>query len=126
MEKDPIQRKNRAGAFYETSDLSLLDPYFPNGSSFLDIGATIGSLSLYFALILRAAQVIAVKSKPFCWNLLIENVLVNGLWIRFDLTRLGVGAGDARHRPSLFVGEAENNDAGFLTPGWLRRNARWS
>lgn len=96
MEHDPVQRKNRSGAFYETSDLYLLDPHFPAGGTFIDVGANIGNHSLYFAIMLGAGRVIPVEPNPPCWRLLLENVLANGLLDRFDLTRLGVGLGEAR------------------------------
>lgn len=117
MQNDPIQRKNRSGAFYETSDLYLLDPYFPKGGTFVDIGANIGNHSLYFALILGAGRVIPVEPNPTCWALLIENVLVNGLWDRFDLTRLGVGAGDARAGGYGMERRAQNIGAAAMVPG---------
>ncbi|MFZ1468337.1 MAG: FkbM family methyltransferase [Paracoccaceae bacterium] len=117
MEKDPIQRKNRAGAFYETSDLYLLDPYFPKGGTFVDIGANIGNHSLYFALVLGAALVIPVEPNPTCWQLLIENVLVNSLWDRFDLTRLGVGAGEARAGGYGMERRTQNIGAAAMVPG---------
>lgn len=94
MENDPIQRKNRSGAFYETSDLYLLDQHFPKGGTFVDIGANIGNHSLYFALILGAGRIIPVEPNPLCWKLLLENVVSNGLLDRFDLSRLGVGVGE--------------------------------
>lgn len=96
MEHDPIQRKMRSGAFYETSDLYLLDGHFPAGGTFVDVGSNIGNHSLYFAVMLGAGRVIPVEPNPVCWRLLVENVLANGVLDRFDLTRLGVGLGEAR------------------------------
>lgn len=39
IEHDPIQRKMRSGAFYETSDLCKLDAHFPAGGTFVDMRA---------------------------------------------------------------------------------------
>lgn len=96
VEHDPIQRKMRSGAFYETSDLYLLDGHFPAGGTFIDVGANIGNHSLYFAVMLGAGRVIPIEPNPVCWRLLVENVLANDVLDRFDLSRLGVGLGAAR------------------------------
>lgn len=117
MQNDPIQRKNRAGAFYETSDLYLLDSHFPKGGTFIDIGANIGNHSLYFAIMLQAGLVVPVEPNPVCWQLLIENVLANGLLDRFDLTRLGVGIGDTRAGGFGMEQRDRNLGAAALLPG---------
>lgn len=117
MEADPIQRKNRAGAFYETSDLYLLDAYFPKGGTFVDIGANIGNHSLYFALLLGAGRVIPFEPNPVCWRLLIQNVLVNGLWDRFDLSHLGVGLSDHAADGYGMEARARNVGAAAMMPG---------
>lgn len=116
MENDPIQRKNRAGAFYETSDLYLLDDHFPQGGTFVDIGANIGNHSLYFALILGAGRVIPFEPNPLCYRLLIQNVLVNRCLDRFDLGRLGVGLADVQADGYGMETRAHNLGAAALLP----------
>lgn len=117
MENDPIQRKNRLGKFYETTDLYLLDPYFPPGGIYVDIGANIGNHALYFALILGAGRVIPIEPNPLAYRLLFQNVLVNHLLDRFDLSRLGVGVGD-RHQDGFGMEERQANlGAASMQPG---------
>ena len=117
MANDPIQRKNRAGAFYETSDLYLLDAHFPPGGTFVDIGANIGNHSLYFALILGAGRIIPFEPNPLCYRLLIQNVLVNRCLDRFDLGRLGIGLGDRQADGFGMEERAHNLGAAALLPG---------
>ncbi len=117
VEHDPIQRKMRSGAFYETSDLYLLDAHFPPGGIFVDVGANIGNHSLYFAVMLGAARVIPIEPNPLCWRLLVENVLANALLDRFDLTRLGVGLGEVRAGGYGMERRERNLGAAAMVPG---------
>lgn len=96
MERDPIQRNNRRGNFYEQSDLETVSKLVPQSGEFIDIGANIGNHSLYFAMFMGARRVIPIEPNPKAFRLLIQNVLVNDLLNRFDLSRLGVGLSD-RH-----------------------------
>ena len=93
MENDPIQRNHRRGQFYEAKELAGLAELFPAGGTFVDIGANVGNHSLYAALFLGAARVIAFEPNPLAYRLLVQNVLVNGLEQVIDLSRLGVGVG---------------------------------
>ena len=93
MENDPIQRNHRRGQFYEAKELAGLAELFPTGGTFVDIGANVGNHSLYAALFLGAARVIAFEPNPLAYRLLVQNVLVNGLEHVIDLSRLGVGLG---------------------------------
>jgi len=95
MERDPIQRNNRRGVFYEGKELNNLKEIFPEGGTFLDIGANIGNHSLFAAMILKAGRVVPIEPNPLAYNLLIQNVLVNRLEGVIDLSRLGVGLSDS-------------------------------
>lgn len=95
MENDPIQRNHRRGTFYELNELRALMPIFPDGGTFADIGANVGNHSLFAALFLGAKRVIAVEPNRKAYNLLVNNVLVNGLRDVVDLSKLGVGVSDA-------------------------------
>ena len=94
MENDPIQRNHRRGTFYELKELRDLKDVFPQGGTFVDIGANVGNHTLYAALFLKAGKVIPVEPNPIAYRLLISNVVVNGLEEVVDLTRLGVGLSD--------------------------------
>lgn len=94
MERDPIQRHNRRGVFYEGKELNSLKKIFPEGGTFLDIGANIGNHSMFAAMFLKAGRVVPIEPNPLAYNLLIQNVLVNRLEGVVDLSRLGVGLSD--------------------------------
>ncbi len=94
MENDPIQRKHRAGEFYEQQELSVLSAIFPTGGTFVDIGANIGNHSLFAALHLKATKVIPFEPNPLAYELLIQNVLVNRLRDVVSLDFIGYGASD--------------------------------
>lgn len=94
MENDPVQRNHRRGQFYEMSELSRLSSIFPQGGVFVDIGANVGNHTLFAALFLGASQVIPFEPNPKAFELLVSNVLVNGLRDKVDLSRLGVGVSD--------------------------------
>ena len=95
MENDPVQRHHRTGQFYEQKELVALRSVFPEGGTFVDIGANVGNHSLFAALYLGAGKVIPFEPNPRAFRLLVHNVLVNGLGGVVDLTKLGVGVSDA-------------------------------
>jgi len=94
MENDPIQRHHRKGTFYELNELSALEAVFPKGGVFVDIGANVGNHSLFAAQHLKASKVIPFEPNPKAYDLLVQNVLVNGLRDVIDLSMLGVGLSD--------------------------------
>jgi FkbM family methyltransferase len=93
-EKDPIQRSHRRGTFYELNELEALLPLFPKGGTFVDIGANVGNHSLFAGLFLQAGKIIPFEPNRLAYDLLINNMLVNGLRERVDLSKLGVGLSD--------------------------------
>lgn len=93
-EKDPIQRSHRNGTFYELNELEALMPLFPEGGTFVDIGANVGNHSLFAGLFLKAGRVIPFEPNRLAYDLLVNNMLVNGLRDRVDLSKLGVGLSD--------------------------------
>lgn len=95
MKNDPIQRNHRRGQFYEMSELSRLRRIFPEGRVFADIGANVGNHTLFAAKFLKASKVIPFEPNPRAFELLVQNVLVNGMGDVVDLSKLGVGVSDA-------------------------------
>lgn len=94
MKNDPVQRNHRRGQFYEMSELQRLRTIFPEGGVFADIGANAGNHTLFAAKYLRASKVIPFEPNPRAFELLVQNVLVNGLADVVDLSRLGIGVSD--------------------------------
>jgi FkbM family methyltransferase len=111
MENDPIQRNHRKGTFYELKELMDLQPIFPAGGVFVDIGANVGNHTLFAALHLAAGRVIPFEPNRQAYDLLIQNVLVNGLRDVVDLGFLGVGLSD-RHDGGFQMEERKRNLGG--------------
>ncbi|MBY5932175.1 FkbM family methyltransferase [Tateyamaria omphalii] len=98
MENDPIQRNHRKGSFYELSELKEIEDVFPDGGTFVDIGANVGNHTLYAAAFLKASRVIPIEPNPAAYRLLIQNVLLNGLDDIVDFSHLGIGLSDSEER----------------------------
>ncbi|MDA7428832.1 FkbM family methyltransferase [Primorskyibacter aestuariivivens] len=111
MKNDPIQRNHRRGQFYEMSELSRLRRIFPEGGVFADIGANVGNHTLFAAKFLKASKVIPFEPNPRAFDLLLQNVLVNGLGDVVDLSKLGVGVSDA-HSGGFAMQDRERNLGG--------------
>jgi FkbM family methyltransferase len=94
MKRDPIQRAHRHGQFFEAKELRLLEDLFPQGGTFVDIGANVGNHTLYAALKLKAARVIPFEPNPKVARLLAANVALNRLSGIVDLSHVGFGLGD--------------------------------
>lgn len=94
MEKDPIQRKQRKGSFYEMHELQQLAKHFPEGGTFVDIGANVGNHSLFAAMFMAAKRVIPFEPNPRAYRLFIQNMLINGQTEKVDFSKLGCGLSD--------------------------------
>ncbi len=117
MENDPIQRNHRRGQFYEGRELGKLAEVFPEGGTFVDIGANVGNHSLYAALFLGAGRVIPFEPNPRAFRLLVQNVLVNRLEEVIDLSRLGVGLSDREVGGFAMEKRARNLGGAKMLPG---------
>lgn len=95
MEKDPIQRKQRKGVFYEMHELQELAKHFPKGGTFVDIGANVGNHSLFAAMFMGADRIIPFEPNPRAYRLYLQNMLINGQTDKVDFTKLGCGLSDA-------------------------------
>ncbi|MBW4708893.1 FkbM family methyltransferase [Roseobacter sp. YSTF-M11] len=117
MERDPVQRNHRRGTFYELNELRALIPIFPKGGTFADIGANVGNHSLFAAIFLGAKRVIPVEPNRKAYNLLVNNVVVNGLREVVDLTKLGVGVSDASSGGFAMEKRERNLGGAKMLPG---------
>ncbi len=117
MEHDPIQRNHRRGTFYEIKELREIISIFPKDGVFVDIGANVGNHSLFAALFFKAGLVIPFEPNPRAYDLLIQNVLINGLQDRFDLTKLGVGISAAHEGGFAMQKRARNLGAAKMLAG---------
>lgn len=117
MENDPIQRNHRRGTFYEIKELREIIPIFPKGGVFVDIGANVGNHALFAALHFKAGKVIPFEPNPQAYDLLIQNVLANGLQDTFDLTKLGVGISASHEGGFAMQKRTRNLGAAKMLPG---------
>ncbi len=92
--RDPIVRNNARGQFYEFPELLKLSKIVPKSGVIVDIGSNLGNHSLFFALFLNARKVIPFEPNKDVYDILISNVIVNGLYDIFDFSYLGVGVSD--------------------------------
>ncbi|MEY4982561.1 MAG: hypothetical protein RIR62_827 [Pseudomonadota bacterium] len=94
--RDAIQRRHRAGEFYEMEELEIIRRWCPPGAVFCDIGTNIGNHSLFVLKFLRPAKVICFEPNPDAIAVLKSNLGLNGYLSdpRCDLSRLGFGLSD--------------------------------
>lgn len=82
--KDPtehIQKHWAAGTFYEASKIGML-PYIYRhyrGASFIDIGASVGNHTLFFATACQSPRVLSIEPYRPSFEHLKENVMLNNL-----------------------------------------------
>ena len=91
---DPIQWHHKSGRFYEMEELQAIARYFPLGGVFVDIGANVGNHSLFVSRFLSPSCVIPVEPNRIVIDLLLANIMLNGLGDAFDFSALGVGLSD--------------------------------
>jgi FkbM family methyltransferase len=94
MARDPIQRRHRAGAFFEPDELAWMARYLPEGGTFVDVGANVGNHSLYAGLFCGAGRIIPFEPNPLAYRLLVLNLALNDLSDRVVFDFIGVGAAD--------------------------------
>jgi FkbM family methyltransferase len=109
-EKEPIQSVQSLGRFYEENELDDVAPYFRVGGTFVDIGANTGQHSIYFAKLLQA-KAILFEPVPETCKILRENIRLNGLEDRCDLSLLGLGLSDRASRVSIAMNTASLGEA---------------
>ena len=96
---DHIQNVIRSGQFYELEELELIAKFARRPKRILDVGANIGSHSVYFAHCFDADLVVPVEPNPVVTPLLRANIGLN--WHpSFDFSLIGTGFSD---RPGLGV-----------------------
>ena len=91
---DAIQKKHVKAHFYERAELRALTNVFPEGGTFLDIGANIGNHAVYAGLIWKAGKIVPIEPNPLAFNTLFQNITVNGLRDVVDVSHIGIGLSD--------------------------------
>ena len=123
--RDRIQGRQMRGAFYEPVELQIIAQHFPAGGVFCDAGANVGNHSLYALKYLKASAVLAFEPNPAAYELLLSNMILNGVLDRIDTTLLGYGLTDSADAPAMALTTRAKNlgatqlvaaaDAGAIT-----------
>lgn len=111
--QDRIHMNHLKGRFYELNQLEVMQRYFPEGGTFMDVGANVGNHTLYMLLLGGAARVLPVEPNPKAISLLLSNVILNGLLERVELSTLGYGL-DAEDADGLAIHAPRDN------LGWVK------
>lgn len=105
---------------WEPESFEAIDAHITPGSTFVDIGAWIGPLSLWAAR--KGAHVLAIEPDPVARHVLLENVMLNDLLDRVTVLSFAVsdqtGIGFLKHRGhDLEPGELGNSMSGLSDHG---------
>lgn len=105
---DPVMAAHRFGRLWDADALSALVARFPEGGTFVDIGAHLGNHAAAIARLAGAGRVIAVEPNAEITRLLWTNMALNHVLDRVEIRGPGVALGKTEGR------------------GWLLRNRRKS
>ncbi|WP_299933158.1 FkbM family methyltransferase [uncultured Pelagimonas sp.] len=111
FDRDPVQKAQRKGAFFEAEDLAKVAEHLPKAPRVLDVGANVGNHAIYFATQCDAASVIVVEPNPLALAPLVANIVLNNLTDVIRMDALGVGLG-AESEAGLFMKRHDRNLGG--------------
>ena len=89
---DPVMDAHRRGEIWDEPGLRALLARFPEGGTFVDIGAHLGNHSVVMGRLGGAGHIIAVEPNAEIHRLLATNLAINGLSSRTDLRLPGMAA----------------------------------
>lgn len=116
-ERDPIQKAQRKGQFYEREDLDEIARHLPEGARILDVGANVGNHALYFATQCAVDSVIVIEPNPRACAPLVANVILNDLGQIVRMEALGIGLGARSESGFSMTERARNLGAARMVPG---------
>ena len=89
---DPVMDAHRRGELWDAPGLRALLARFPEGGTFVDIGAHLGNHAVAMGRLGAAGRIIALEPNAEIHRLLATNLAINGLSARTDLRPPGVAA----------------------------------
>ena len=92
-ENDHLQQHHMFGRWYEEHELKMMADHF-DGGLFVDVGANVGNHTLYAALVMKAARVIAFEPNPPAYQACRYSVLLNELADRVEVHNVGLSDSD--------------------------------
>jgi FkbM family methyltransferase len=111
--KDHIERHLIEGRIYEADVLASLDHVIPDDAVIADVGANVGTHTVYFAAIRSARRVVPFEPNPILNAALVRNVALNGLK-NVDLSMSTFALGRTEWQARLVVSHDENWGNGHL------------
>lgn len=106
--QDVIQSHHASGQFYELEELAIIERHFPRGGVYLDVGSNVGNHLIFVAASRLSGGMIAVEPNLKSIEILVLNLLLNGLLGVVDTQHLGVGLSDAESRAEANTRYANN------------------
>lgn len=92
---DPVMEAHRFGRLWDQAGLRLLLERFPEGGTFVDIGAHLGNHSVAMGRLGGAATIIAADANGEILRLLHMNLAINGLGSRANVSHTAIGSAEA-------------------------------
>jgi FkbM family methyltransferase len=117
-DEDPVFQRIGEGALYEEPALEILMRWMPSGGVFVDIGAHVGTHSLFLLHHCDAKLAIPIESNRHILDSLKQTIEINGLSERVDLKNLGFGAWSDRGRKEQ-VGPKKSPSEARLREGFV-------
>jgi FkbM family methyltransferase len=114
---DFIQRNQMRSGFYEPEELEIIRSAFPKGGTFVDIGANVGNHSLFVGLFLDPKEIIPIEPNPLAYKVFVNNMILNGLDEKVDMSFLGMGLSDEPSDTFGMVFMQRNIGAGRMEEG---------
>ena len=115
--KDTIQGTHSRTGFYEPEELEIIRSAFPKGGRFIDIGANVGNHSLFVGLFLDPVEIVSIEPNPVVYKLFINNMLLNGIEAKVDMSFLGMGMSETASEGFGINFREKNIGGGRLTEG---------
>lgn len=116
--EDPVFVTLAEGRLHEEPALALMARWMPDGGTFVDIGAHVGTHSLFMVRHGGAGRAVPIECNKRVIPLLRRAVEANSLEDRFDLTRLGIAVGEERGKKEM-VGAKREYSAARLREGFV-------
>lgn len=116
--EDPVFEILREGRLPEEPALALMARWMPEGGVFVDIGAHVGTHSLFMLRHGGAGRAVLIECNKRVLPLLKAAVEANNMADRVDLDLLGVGAGEERGKKEM-VGPKRAYSAARLREGFV-------
>ncbi len=99
---DHIMEVFGKGAFYEIDLLSTIADRYGTGGVYVDLGAFIGTHSLFFSIVCQADWVIAVEPSPLSFEYLQQNLQLNTVR-NIEAFNIAVGSTQGRSKPTIGI-----------------------